>query len=117
MALQYRTPSDSDVFLIDAKTGVRGKILPKDNAPAAGYAGFAWSLDNQRLFLTTNQRGEFSELAVFDRRDKSLTVLSSHIPWDSESFSLSADGRRLMTVANNNGVDELHMFDASNKQD
>lgn len=112
VALQYRTRSDSDVFLIDAKTGLREKILPKDNAPAAGYSGFAWSLDNQRLFLTTNQRGEFSELAVFDRRDKSVTVLSSHIPWNIESFSLSADGQRLMAVANNNGVDELHLFDA-----
>lgn len=113
VAQQYRTPNDSDVFLIDAKTGARQKILPKDGAPAAGYTGFEWSLDRQRLFLTSNQGGEFYELAVYDLRDKSLTVLSRHIPWDIEKFSLSADGKRLMAVANNNGRDEVHLFDAA----
>ena len=112
-AQQYRTPNDSDVFLIDAKTGAREKILPKPGAPAAGYTGFEWSLDNQRLFLVTNQGGEFGELAVYDRRDKSLTVLSRHIPWDIEKFSLSADGKQLMAVVNHNGRDEVRLFDAA----
>ena len=112
-AQQYRTPNDSDVYLIDATSGNRKKILPLDGAPAAGFTGFEWSQDKQRLFLTTNQGGEFSELAVYDLREKSLTVLSNHIPWDIEAFSLSADGKRLMAVANNNGRDEMHMFDAT----
>lgn len=112
-AQQYRTPSDSDVFLIDAKTGAREQMLPKPGAPTAGYTGFEWSLDNQRLFLVTNQGGEFGELAVYDRRDKSLTVLSRHIPWDIENFSLSADGKQLMAVVNNNGRDEVRLFDAA----
>lgn len=110
---QYRTPNDSDVFLIDTKTGAREKILPKEGAAPAGYSGFEWSLDKQRLFLTTNQGGEFYELAVYDLRDKSLTVLSRHIPWDIENFTLSADGKRLMAVANNNGRDEMRLFDAT----
>ena len=113
-AQQYRTPNDSDVFLIDARTGAREKILPREGAPAAGFNGFEWSKDNQRLFLTSNQGGEFSELAVYDRRDKSLTVLSRHIPWDIENFSLSADGQWLVAIANNNGRDEVHLFDAAN---
>lgn len=112
-AQQYRTPNDSDVYLIDAKSGNREKILPLDGASAAGYSGFEWSHDKQRLFLTTNQGGEFSELAVYDLRDKSLKVLSSHIPWDIEAFSLSADGKRLVAVANNNGRDEMHLFDTA----
>jgi dipeptidyl aminopeptidase/acylaminoacyl peptidase len=112
-AQQFRTPNDSDVFLIDAQTGVREKILPKPGQGAAGYGGFAWSADQQRLFLTTNQGGEFSELAVFDRRDQSLTVLSHHIPWDVDGIALSPDGQRLTVVANANGRDELHVFDAA----
>jgi dipeptidyl aminopeptidase/acylaminoacyl peptidase len=112
VAQQYRTPNDSDVFLLDAKTGAREKILPLVGAPAAGFSGFEWSKDDQRLFLTSNQGGEFSELAVYDRRDKSLTVLSRHIPWDIENFSLSADGQYLLAIANNNGRDEMHLFDA-----
>lgn len=111
-AQQYRTRNDSDVYLIDTKTGTREKILPRSGSPAAGYNGFAWSPDQNRLFLTTNQGGEFSELAVYDRRTQALAVLSHHIPWDIEHFTLSADGQRLMAVANANGRDEMHLFDA-----
>ena len=35
-AQQYRTPNDSDVFLIHAKTGERQQILPAPGGPAAG---------------------------------------------------------------------------------
>ena len=112
-AQQYRTPNDSDVFLIHAKTGERQQILPAPGGPAAGYAGFAWSPDNQRLYLTTNQGGEFSELAVWERKTGKLTVLSHHIPWDIENFQLSPDGQRILAVANANGRDEMHLFDAT----
>ncbi len=112
-ALQYRTPSDSDVYLIDAKTGAREKILPAAGAAKAGFGGVEWSPDNQRLFMTTNQGGEFFELAVYELATKKLTVLSSHIPWDIENFSLSKDGKRLLAVANNNGRDEVRLFDSA----
>ncbi len=112
-ALQYRTPSDSDVYLIDTKTGVREKILPADGAAKAGFDGFEWSPDNQRLFLTTNQGGEFFELAVYELATKQLTVLSRHIPWDITDFALSKDGKRLLAVVNNNGRDEVRLFDAA----
>lgn len=112
-ALQYRTSSDADVFLLDAKTGVREKILPLAGMVKAGFRGLEWSHDKQRLFLTTNQGGEFSELAVYDLARKELKILSRHIPWDIESFTLSKDGSRVLAVVNNNGRDEVRLFDAA----
>ncbi len=112
-AVQYRTPNDGEIYLINAKTGKREKILPLDGAAAAGYSSPEWSKDNRRLFLTTNQGGEFSELAVFDTKTNKLTVLSRHIPWDIESFSLSEDGKRIMAVVNANGKDEVRIFNAA----
>lgn len=112
-ALQYRTASDADLYLIDASTGVREKILPLAGAAKAGLGGVQWSHDQQRLFLTTNQGGEFFELAVLDLASKQLKVLSRHIPWDIENFSLSKDGKRLLAVVNNNGRDEVRLFDAA----
>lgn len=111
-ALQYRTSSDSDVFLINPKTGAHQKILPLQGAPAAGFSDVEWSRDNTRLFLTTNQGGEFFELAVYDLAHQELKILSRHIPWDIENLTLSKDGTRLLAVVNNNGRDELHLFDA-----
>lgn len=113
VAQQYRTPNDSDVYLIDTQTGAKEKILPLAGQTAAGFDGFAWSADGERIFLTTNQEGEFFELAVYDRKAKTLTALSRHIPWDIENFSISADRKTLMAVANVAGRDEMHLFDAA----
>ena len=112
-ALQYRTPNDSDVYLINAQTGQREKLLPARGSAPAGIGALEWSRDNKRLFLTTNQGGEFSELAVYDLKSKALKVLSSHIPWDIQEISLSGDGKRVLAVVNHNGRDELHLFDAA----
>ena len=112
-AVQYRTPNDADIFLINAKTGKREKILPQAGAAAAGYSSPEWSKDSRRLFLTTNQGGEFSELAVYDTKTAKLTVLSRHIPWDIQSFSLSEDGKRILAIVNANGKDEARIFDAA----
>ncbi len=112
-ALQYRTASDADLYLFDVSSGVREKILPAPGAAKAGFGGVQWSRDQQRLFLTTNQGGEFFELAVYDLAAKELKVLSRHIPWDIEHFTLSRDGTRLLAVVNNNGRDEIRLFDAA----
>jgi dipeptidyl aminopeptidase/acylaminoacyl peptidase len=111
-ATQYRTSTDTTAFLIDAKTGKQEQVLPLAGLPTAGFFGFDWSKDSTRLYLTSNAGGEFSELAYLDLPKKELKVLSRHIPWDIENFSLSVDGKRLTGVVNNNGVDELRMFDA-----
>lgn len=111
-AIQYRTPNDSDVYLIDAVTGKLTKLLPKPGAAAAGFSGVDWSHDDKRLFMTTNQGGEFSQLAALNLKNRELKVLSGAIPWDIQQVTVSADGRRVLAVANNNGRDEVHMFDA-----
>jgi protease II len=109
---QYRTSTDTTVFLIDSKSGERTQVLPLAGQPTAGFFGFEWSKDGTRLYLTSNAGGEFSELSVLDVAKKSVSVLSRHIPWDLENFRLSADGKRLVGIVNNNGVDEMRMFDA-----
>jgi dipeptidyl aminopeptidase/acylaminoacyl peptidase len=111
-AVQYRTTSDSDVFLINARTGAVEKILPLAGTELAGFGDVQWSPDGKRLFLTTNQGGEFFELAAYDLSSKTLTRLSHHIPWDVESFSLSNDGKWVLAVVNHSGRDELRLFDA-----
>jgi dipeptidyl aminopeptidase/acylaminoacyl peptidase len=110
---QYRTRTDTTVFLIDAKTGERTQLLPLAGQPTAGFFGFEWSNDGARLFLTSNAESEFAELAVMDLSKKSIKVLSRQIPWDAENFRLSPDGQRLAAVFNNNGLNELRMFDAT----
>ncbi|MFC3148856.1 prolyl oligopeptidase family serine peptidase [Piscinibacterium candidicorallinum] len=111
--VQYRTNSDTELFLLDTKTGQRERILPAAGQPAAGYFPAAWSKDGKRLFLTTNAGSEFNELAVYDLSTKTLTSLTRHIPWDVSGVDLSKDGKLLIAEINNNGRDEMRLFDAT----
>jgi dipeptidyl aminopeptidase/acylaminoacyl peptidase len=112
-AINGRTPNDSDVVLIDPKTGKLDKLLPKAGAPLAGYSTVEWSLDNSHLLLTSNQGGEFYELSVYDIKTRQLKSLSHHIAWDVDGFTVSKDGRRVLAVVNNNGRGEARIFDAA----
>jgi dipeptidyl aminopeptidase/acylaminoacyl peptidase len=112
-AAQYRTSTDATVYLIDAKTGARNQILPLAGQSPAGFSNLQWSQDGARLFFTTNANSEFAELSVLDVVQKSIAVLSRHIAWDIENVQISPDGKRLSAVVNNNGVDELRLFDAA----
>ena len=111
-AVQYRTGSDSDLVLIDAQTAKPKRILPAPGMSPAGFFSPRWSLDGQKLFLLTNLPGEFLQLAVYDIAKEELKVLSQHIAWDIESFTLSEDGKYLLAVVNNNGRDEMRLFAA-----
>ena len=111
-ALQYRTPSDSDVWLMDTATGTRERVLPLPGQGPAGFGDIRWSMDQRSLFLTTNTGGEFFQLARYDITSKTLTMLSAHIPWDVQSISPSRDGKYLLAEVNNNGRDEARLFDA-----
>lgn len=116
-AIQYRTASDTTLVLIDAQSAQRRPVLPAPGMPPAGFFNPRWSDDGQQLFLTTNVEGEFLQLAVFDIAKATLKILSRHIPWDIESFTLSKDGKHILAVVNNNGRDEMRLFDARSGQE
>jgi dipeptidyl aminopeptidase/acylaminoacyl peptidase len=110
--VDYRTNADTSVWLIDVASGERKQILPRPGAPKAGYFGFEWSRDGKRLFLTTNESGEFLQLASYTLASGALNILSGHIPWDVDDIALSPDGKRLLAAVNANGRTELRLFDA-----
>lgn len=116
-AVLFRTSSDSELVLIDAQSAKRQRILPAPGMPAAGFFSPRWSKDGSKLFLSTNLHGEFFQLAVYDIASKDLKILSQHIAWDIESFTLSEDGRHILAVVNNNGRDEMRLFDAESGQE
>lgn len=111
LVLRYRSATDSEVWLLDVATGRNERLLPVADGVRAAYGGFAFAPDGKTIYLTTDQQGEFRQLAAFHLATRKLTPLSAHIPWDVEQIALSEDGKRLAAVVNNDGVDELRMFD------
>ena len=111
-SILYRSPSDSEVWILDSENGKRERVLPRPGESSAGYGDVRWSKDQDSIFFTSNQGTEFFQLWRFDLRTASLKNLSDHIPWDIQGISLSHDGRYLLAEVNNNGSDEVRLFDA-----
>jgi dipeptidyl aminopeptidase/acylaminoacyl peptidase len=116
--VRFISRTETEVWRMDVGSAKRERLLPAANSTTrAAYFGFAFSRDGSRIYLTTTERGEFSQLAEFRADTQRLRYFASNIPWDAESFALSEDGRRLAVIFNVDGRDELRLFDAASRKE
>jgi len=112
VAVRYTSATQSELWRIDLKSGERTRLLPaQEGAAPAAYFHFDFSADGSRLYLATDARSEFLQLAEYRFATRELRILSADIPWNVKAAALSRDGRRLAAVFNVDGRDELRMFD------
>jgi dipeptidyl aminopeptidase/acylaminoacyl peptidase len=113
VAVEWISINESYVHVIDVDTGRTEALTPRRSAgqePVA-YADVRWSKDGKALYGTTDRESEFRRLARYDLASKDLTIVSSAIPWDIESFDLADDGRTIVVSANEDGISRLHVLD------
>ncbi len=111
--IRYVSRTETEVWRLEVASAKRERLLPApDSKERATYFGFAFSPDGSRVYLTTTERGEFSQLASYELKSRRLRYFAPRIAWDAEQFALSEDGRRLAVIFNVDGRDELRLFDA-----
>src|SRR2546422_12403 len=96
--------NESYVWLVDVTTGEKTLLAPPAGGGRGADAGTEVSPDGQGIYLTTDEGSEFKRLAYLDLATKRTRYLTSHIPWDVEEFELSADGKLVAFVVNEDGV-------------
>lgn len=117
LALEGVSANESYLWLIDAASGERTALTPRDNPTKISYAGGEFSRDGKGVYCTTDKDSEFHRLAYIDLASKQHTYLTSDIPWDVDEFDLSEDGKKIAFVSNEDGYGVLHVLDtASRKQ-
>ena len=116
--IRYLSANESQVWLIDVTNGARRQVLPApgENLKATHFAD-SFSNDGKRLFVVSDRVGEFRELMSFELASGALTRVTQNIPWDVSAGTASHDGRWLAAQVNNDGRDELHLFDAQSLQE
>lgn len=107
---EYRSINESDLWVLDLKTGAKTRLTPKGGEPAA-YSGGQFTPDGKYVWTATDRGGEFHRLTRIDLATKEQAAFATDIPWDVEEFELSPDGKTLAFVTNEAGVGTLRLLE------
>jgi dipeptidyl aminopeptidase/acylaminoacyl peptidase len=108
--------NESYLWLVDTKTGEKSPFVTRDPKEKISYGDGRFSKDGKSLYITTDKDSEFHRLAYIDLATKKHTYLTSNIPWDVEEFDLSADGKRIAFLANEDGLGTIHILDTASRK-
>jgi acetyl esterase/lipase len=113
LVMKYVSISESYPGEVDVATGAL-RMFPVEGGTAA-FAGFAYARDGRGVYYISDEPvggrpAEFLTLRFHDPRKERPEVLSAHIPWDVEGFTLSRDGRHLAYMTNEDGIGRVHLL-------
>lgn len=105
--------NETYLWLVDAVTGEKGELTPRNTGEKIAYANAQFSKDGRGIYFTFDKDSEFQRLAYLDLSTKQTKVLTSGIPWDVNEFALSWDGRKIAFLTNEDGLSALHLLDTA----
>ncbi|SFZ91876.1 Dipeptidyl aminopeptidase/acylaminoacyl peptidase [Flaviramulus basaltis] len=99
--------NDSDLFLYDVKTKEMTKV--NDNRSANSAQDF--SKDNNTLYYTTDDGGEFSYLMAYDlsTKEKKKVIEKS---WDIMGSGFTSNGKYMVVYVNEDGKNAIEVLEA-----
>lgn len=106
---RHVSATESIIHLLDVDSGTVRRLTPEE--PAAKYGSTVFDASGTGLYLTSDHQGEFTQLYHLELGTMEWTPLSADIPWDVGGLTLSADGRNLAFVANEDGYATVHVLD------
>ncbi|MCF7960982.1 MAG: prolyl oligopeptidase family serine peptidase, partial [Pirellula sp.] len=113
LIMESLSVNKTNLYLADVATGKRTPLT--DPTKDVAYGGAQFSLDGKSVYLTTDELGEFQQLAILSVADKKTTLLSEDIPFDVESFELSHDGTKMVFSVNQRGMSQVFVMDTATK--
>jgi dipeptidyl aminopeptidase/acylaminoacyl peptidase len=114
---EYISANESYIWLMDAMTGEKTPVMPRDEKEKVLYSSAQFSKDGKGLYVTTDRESEFQRLAYIDLETKKHTYLTASINWDVEFFALSWDGKTIAFVTNEDGLSVLHLYNTSKRKE
>ncbi|NDP43329.1 MAG: S9 family peptidase [Aromatoleum sp.] len=116
---EYKSITESYVWVMDVKTGERRRVLPAAGADAGktiASTELNYSRDGKGVFLTTDRDGEFQRASYLDLESGRLESFGPS-DRDVEQLALSPDGRTIAMVTNEAGVGVLRLYEADTRRE
>jgi dipeptidyl aminopeptidase/acylaminoacyl peptidase len=111
---RHVSSSESYLYLADVASGALTPVDPKGKA--AGIRAARFSPDGHGIYELSDEAGEFAQVLYRDLvTHETRHVTPEDAGWDVEAFDLSADGRYLAYVLNQDGRSHLVLEDTTSR--
>ncbi len=114
LAIDFRNNSDVSTYLVDLESGETRELTPHED-DAIFFPG-PWASDGSGFYLVTDADSEFRGLAFYDLASDSYAWVDEPTQ-DVDDVAMSADGRVLAWLVNDQGYDRLRLRDLETGQD
>lgn len=110
---KYLSISESYLYLADTATGA---LTPLEDKPKkVGIRAARFDPGGRGVYVLTDEDGEFVQLKLKDPVTHDSRLVSPEVGWDVEDFDVSADGRYVAYVLNEDGRSRLAVLDTLGK--
>jgi dipeptidyl aminopeptidase/acylaminoacyl peptidase len=109
--------NESYLWLVDAATGEKTELTPRNTDEKAAYNNARFSKDGKGVYFTTDKGSEFMRLAYMDLASKKTEVLTPKTSWNVDEFALSWDGKKIAFVTNEDGLTVVHLLDTATRKE
>ena len=111
---RYFSSSESYLYLADLATG---KLTPLEQKPAkAGIRMAKFDPAGRGVYVVTDEDSEFAQLKFKDLITHDSRRVTPDVSWDVEDFDVSADGRYIAYVLNEDGRSRVALLDLQTRQ-
>ena len=110
---RYVSITESYLYVADATSG---SLTPLDTSGRkVGVKRARFAPDGRGLYVASDEGGEFAVLRYVDLVNHQSRPVTANIAWDVDDFDVSADGRYVAYVTNEDGRSRLTVLDNSSK--
>lgn len=106
---RYVSINESYPAVLDLTTGEK-KMLPNSADGKVAYHHLAFLPDGQSVYVTTDARGEFQQLARVDLNTFEHQFITSDIPWDVTSITVEPNTGLTAFTVNEDGASALYLL-------
>ena len=111
---KFVSAGESSLFAADTTTGTLTPI-EAGKSKGAGIRNARFAANGRSVYVLTDEDGEVAQLKLWDpltHEDRRITPAS---PWEVEDFDVSADGRYVAYILNEDGRSRLSILDTLSK--
>ena len=108
---EFISITESYLWVMDVKTGAKKRITNPPKGETVLYDNPHFTRDGRGIFAVSDKGSEFRRLVLMPAGGGAERVLTGHLKYDVDAFTISFDANRIAFITNENGSNSLRFLD------